>query len=236
MWKIFVISIVLLFIGCFPMINHYQTGQTAPKGHLQVGGSFSPYYYSTLSSEALLWPITRLDFKYGITDRLDIGTAFLFNYIIPGIAFNAKYQVLSGNFDGAVLLDGSYSRYSYTIFNASATDKITTLRPTFVLSRDHQGGFPFSIAMGLHYWHVANTTTDNEADTTWHNKYSITALTLNLGVPIRFGSMRFMPEIGLWMPFIGSASIGNENNSYFLEKGNPIFQAGAYMGYDGKRE
>ncbi len=232
-WLIFIAGFMLIFIGCLPMVNHYQTAETAPQGQFQVGGSLSPYYYwmsESSGNSSLIWPITRLDIKYGISNQLDIGTAFLFNFYIPGIAFNAKYQFLENNVDGAVLLDGSYSRYSYTFLNSKITDKIVTLRPALVVSREKSGQFPFSVALGLHYWHVANVT-----DNIPSNK-SITSLTANLGLPIRLGPMRFMPEIGFWLPFIGSASVGNENDNYFLEPGNILIQVGAYLGYTGKKE
>ena len=232
-WLIFMAGVMLVFIGCLPMVNHYETAQTAGQGQFQIGGSMSPYYYwksESSGSGSLFWPITRFDIKYGISNKLDIGAAFLFNFYIPGIALNAKYQFLKNNVDGAVLLDGSYSRYSYTLFGSSVTDKILTLRPAIVVSREKTGQFPFSLALGLHYWHVASTISGVQTGT------SITSVTANLGLPIRLGSMRFMPEIGLWVPFMGSATVGHNNTEYFFKTGSVLIQVGAYLGYAGKKE
>jgi len=228
--SIFLISSVLLFIGCMPMINNFETAQTAPHKEIQFGGSLAPYYFSISQEDGfsnVFWPTTRLTAKYGITKNFDVGVGTLFAYWIPGVIVNTKYQFLSGNLDGSFFLDGSYYGFDIDLFNERIKYKISNIKPTLIFSREKAHQFPFSLAIGMHYWLVgAHSETEQVSS-------SITSFITNIGFPIRFGasrSLKIMPEIGLWLPITGSVSIEGEDSTYAFEGGNFIGQFGVYFG------
>lgn len=227
---VFLFSSALLFIGCMPMINNFETAQTAPHKEIQFGGSISPYYFSISKEDGFgsaIWPMTRLTAKYGITKNFDVGVGTLLAFWIPGLIANTKYQFLSDNLDGAFLFDGSYYGFDLDVSNERIKYKIYNFKPTLIFSQEKANKFPFSLAIGIHYWLV------NAHSDTGHVRSSITSLLTNIGFPIRFGynrSLKIMPEIGLWLPITGSVSIKGEDSTYTFKGGNVTGQFGVYFG------
>lgn len=229
-YLLILIGLSLLLLSCFPMINTFETAQSTRANSLALGSSLSPGYFSMTQEDGFhlgLWPMSRLTLKYGMTDDFDIGLGTYLAFWIPGVILNAKYQFLKNDIDGAFFIDNTYYAFNLTNSGEHYQYKIYNLRPNFIISQESKGKFPYSIALGLHYWLVNSQHTENS------NSSSMISLTTNFGLPLRFGhnrSLKIMPEIGLWVPIHGSASIISQSETHFYNTGNVFGQFGIYLG------
>ncbi|MBS4014956.1 MAG: hypothetical protein KGZ86_00740 [Candidatus Latescibacteria bacterium] len=225
-YLLILISAGLLLVSCFPMINTFETARTFTAHSSGFGISSSPLYF-TNNNGILIWPMTRLIYKYGIMDNLDIGVGTFFSGWIPGLLLNTKYQIFEHDIDGAVFFEGTYYGFNLTHQNRTNRYKILTLRPGFIFGQEAEGRFPFSMNLGIHYYSVSESYANE------HMRSSATSLATNLGLPIRFGrnrSLKLMPELGLVIPLFGSTSIQGTDNAFLFEPGNVYGQFGIYLG------
>ncbi len=207
------LGFTLLFINCL-WVTSFETAQTAPPGQIQFGGSVSPFMTFTADgeSETAILPFPMTSIKLGVAERFDMGLKWGFG---PGLGLNAKYQFLKNNLDGAFYFETLY--YGLGTVGGDNVFSVYNIRPAIIISNEKPGTFPFSAALGLHYWNTG----------VLGSRVGITSLVGNIGLPFRTGSrhaIRVMPEIGILLPITGKVS--GDDDDQFEFTGQTIMQFG----------
>jgi hypothetical protein len=215
---IFSISLTLLFLagGCTTFTS-YEMARTVPEGQLYLSGAVTTLFFTSTSDDEryfTFFPVPELSIKYGIRQNLDLGLRWVLG---PGINFNAKYQFLRGNFDGALFLEGSF----YGVVNPGSRFGYYSLKPELIFSREKRRSI--SLGIGLYYLKGIVDNDDSQS----------MSLVGHIGLPRQIGMRRsiiLMPAITLMIPLYYSYT----NNDIFSSLQEWIVSLGIGLGYVGK--